>query len=104
MLLALHVIVVFIFLLLGILFFKGKGTSLIAGFNTAPKSEKQSINVKKLARFVGKLMFISAGCWMIIILSDLIQSKTLNLFGAVLFVVSMLSGVIYANTGNRFKV
>lgn len=104
MLLALHVIVVFIFLLLGILFFKGKGTSLIAGFNTSPKSEKQSINVKKLARFVGKLMFISAGCWMIIILSDLIQSKTLNLFGAVLFVVSMLSGVIYANTGNRFKV
>lgn len=72
MLLALHVIVVFIFLLLGILFFKGKGTSLIAGFNTAPKSEKQSINVKKPARFVGKLMFISAGCWMIIILSDLI--------------------------------
>ena len=104
MLLALHVIVVFIFLLLGILFFKGKGTSLIAGFNTVPKSEKQSINVKKLTRFVGKLMFISAGCWMIIILSDLIQSKTLNLFGAVLFVVSMLSGVIYANTGNRFKV
>ena len=104
MLLALHVIVVFIFLLLGILFFKGKGTSLIAGFNTAPKSEKQSINVKKLTRFVGKLMFISAGCWMIIILSDLIQSKTLNLFGAVLFVVSMLSGIIYANTGNRFKV
>ena len=38
MLLALHVIVVFIFLLLGILFFKGKGTSLIAGFNTAPKA------------------------------------------------------------------
>ena len=104
MLLALHVIVVFIFLLLGILFFKGKGTSLIAGFNTAPKSEKQSINVKKLTRFVGKLMFISARCWMIIILSDLIQSETLNLFGAVLFVVSMLSGVIYANTGNRFKV
>ena len=104
MLLALHVIVVFIFLLFGILFFNGKGTSLIAGFNTAPKSEKQSINVKKLTRFVGKLMFISAGCWMIIILSDLIQSKTLNLFGAVLFVVSMLSGVIYANTGNRFKV
>lgn len=104
MLLALHVIVVFIFLLLGILFFKGKGTSLIAGYNTAPKREKQSINVKKLTRFVGKLMFISAGCWMIIILSDLIQSETLNLFGAVLFVVSMLSGVIYANTGNRFKV
>ena len=41
---------------LGVLFSKGKGAFLIAGYNTASRSEKENYDEKALCRFMGKLM------------------------------------------------
>lgn len=101
--LVVHLVVVVVFLILGISFSKGKGTFLIAGYNTASKEKKQKIDEKKLSRFMAKLMFVLAGCWLIIALSDVIQSMPLHFVGLGLFIVIVLAGVVYANTGDRFK-
>ena len=102
MLFALHLVVVVLCLILGFVLSNGKGLFLIAGYNTASKEKKQLIDEKKLSRFVGKIMFVSAGCWLIIALSDILPSMSLHFIGLGMFVIVVLTAVIYANTGERF--
>ena len=103
MLFALHLAVVILCLILGVVLFKGKGLFLIAGYNTASKEKKRQFDEKKLSRFVGKIMFVCAGCWLLIALSDVLSSMPLHFFGLGLFVAAALAAVIYANTGKRFQ-
>ncbi len=51
MLLMIHFIFVALFVILGIIFLCGKGSFLIAGYNTASKVEKEKIDEKQLCRF-----------------------------------------------------
>ena len=44
MLLAIHCGMMLVFLLLGLVFSRGKGAFLIAGYNTAPKQEKKALS------------------------------------------------------------
>lgn len=103
MLLAIHLAVTALFLLLGALFSKGKGTWLIAGYNTASPVEKAKMDEKALCRSMGKLMFALAACWLVITASDVFQSMALLWVGLALFFAALIAGVVYANTGNRFK-
>ena len=50
--------------MLGVVFLRGKGTDLISGYNTASVEEKMKTDEKKLCRFMGKLMFALAACWL----------------------------------------
>ena len=52
MLLVIHGAVVGLLVILGILFLKGKGAFLIAGYNTASKAEKEKIDEKKLCKYM----------------------------------------------------
>lgn len=103
MLVALHLVVTLIFIVLGIVFMNGKGAFLIAGYNTASNAEKQKINEKKLCKFMGKLMFVLAGCWLVIASSEIFRMMWILWVGLCLFLVVCIGGIIYANTGNRFK-
>jgi hypothetical protein len=103
MLLAVHLVVVAVFVILGIVFLNGKGSFLIAGYNTASKAEKQKIDEKKLCNYTGKLMFVLAGCFLIIAASDVFGKIWLLWVGLVLFFVAAIGGVIFMNTGNRLK-
>ncbi|MFK4997911.1 DUF3784 domain-containing protein [Bacillus sp. N9] len=47
-------ITIFIFTVLGVFLLNGKGTFLIAGFNTLPKEEKAKYNEMALSKFYGK--------------------------------------------------
>ena len=53
MLLAIHGAVVGALVLLGIIFLKGKGSFLIAGYNTASKAEKEKIDDKEAVHVCG---------------------------------------------------
>lgn len=55
-----------LFAVLGIVFFCGKGSSLIAGYNTASPEEKEQIDEKSLCRAVGSLMFVLAACCLLL--------------------------------------
>lgn len=92
-----------LFVLLGVLFSRGKGAFLIAGYNTASAAEKAKYDEKALCRFMGKLMFALAACQAVMGLGAAWAGMWLYWVGIVLFLVSVVGGVIYANTGRRFQ-
>lgn len=93
--------VIMMFFALGIIFSKGKGAFLIAGYNTHPNKEK--FNEKALCMAVAKLMYALGVSWLIVAVSSLLESKIMFIIGQVVFIVSIIVGVIYLNTGNRFE-
>ena len=82
----------------------GKGTGLIAGYNTMSPEEKKRYDGPALARFTGKILLVIG-------LATLPYSVGIFCFGlewltwVYLTVVIGLSvfAAIYCNTGNRFK-
>ena len=103
MLLAIHLVMIMVFVILGVIFLNGKGAFLIAGYNTTSKAEKQKTDEKKLCSFMGKMMFILAGCWLVIASSEIFKAMWLLWVGLCLFFVVCVGAVIYMNSGNRFK-
>ena len=103
MLQAIHCGMMLVFLLLGLLFSRGKVAFLIAGYNTAPRAEKETYDERALCRFMGKLMFALAGTWVPIALSALLDRMQLLWLGLGLFFAVCIGGVIYMNTGHRFQ-
>ena len=96
-------VIVVLFLVLGTVFHHGKCTWLIAGYNTASPAEKRRYDEAALCRFMGKLMFSLAACWLVIAFGTFSQITFLFWVGFVLFLVVTFAAVIYANTGGRFK-
>ena len=103
MLLVIHGAVVGSLVILGIVFLKGKGTFLIAGYNTASKAEKEKIDEKKLCRCMSKLMFALAGCFFVILLSDIFNRMWILWLGLGMVFAVSIGGIIYINTGDRIK-
>lgn len=52
------IFVAFLFLVIGIFLFKGKGLWLIAGYNTLPKEEQDKYDKNKLSKSVGSICFL----------------------------------------------
>lgn len=94
-LLAARLLVSASFLVLGIVFSRGKGTSLIAGYNTASPAEKAKYDEKKLCKAMSRLMFVLALCWLVIALSDLCRTMWLLWLGLGLFVAASIGGCVY---------
>lgn len=103
MILAIHGAAVVLLLILGVIFLKGKGAFLIAGYNTASKAEKEKIDEKKLCRYMGRLMFALAGCFFIIMLSSIFDKIWILWLGLGLVFIVSIGGIIYINTGDRTK-
>jgi preprotein translocase subunit SecG len=101
--LIIHLVVAAVFVILGILFLNGKGSFLIAGYNTASKAQKENIDEKKLCNYTGKLMFVLAGCFLVIAASDIFGKAWLLWTGLVLSLIAAIGGVVYMNTGSRLK-
>lgn len=83
----------------------GKANFLIAGYNTASKEEKEKIDKKKLSRFMGKFLFILGAIQLILPITEIlkIEYDGLVFSVSVIFILVTLGGVIYMNTGDRFK-
>ena len=92
-----------LFILLGVLFASGKGAGLIAGYNTMSAKEKEKIDKKKLCSAMAKLMFLLAACFAVASCGPLLHVMALYWVGMVLFLVAVIGGVIWMNTGDRIK-
>lgn len=103
MLLVVHLLVTGLFVLLGIVFARGKGAGLISGYNTASPEEKAKYDEKKLLRLMSRCMFTLAGCWLVIAAGEALESLSLNFLGLGLFLAMAIGWVIYMNTGNRCR-
>lgn len=101
MLLIIHLLVAALLVVLGFVFRKGKGSFLIAGYNTASAAEKAKINEKKLCKYMSQLMFALAGCWLVIACSEVFHKIALFWVGFGLFCIVCVGGVVYMNIGNR---
>lgn len=97
------IIIIGLFLVLGVFLSMGKGSFLIAGFNTLPKEEKEKYDKVALCKFMGKAMFGLCFSMVFWVLSDYLNIQWLFIIGIVLFMGIIIFILIYANTGNRFK-
>ena len=92
-----------LFIGLGIVFINGKGSFLIAGYNTMPPEEKDKYDTIALCKFMGKMMFALSFSMVFWIISEAYDINWLFYFGLVLFFVIVAFMLIYMNAGNRFK-
>ncbi|HIX96697.1 MAG TPA: DUF3784 domain-containing protein [Candidatus Alistipes avistercoris] len=90
------------FLVLGVIFFLGRGARLIAGYNTMPKEERARYDEKALCRFMGKLMFYCAVCMLLMGADKIHPHQGFGGAGMIWLAIGAVAAVIYANTGNRF--
>ncbi len=103
MLLAVFLILTALFAALGILFALGKGADLIAGYNTASREKKAKTDEKMLLKAMSVFMFVLAGCALVSALSQALHIRALLWIGQALFAVALIAGLVYLNTGDRFK-
>ncbi|GAB3797887.1 DUF3784 domain-containing protein [Virgibacillus kimchii] len=94
---------ILLFMILAIVLINGKGTSLIAGYNTMPQEKKNKYDSEALSKFMGKIMFASSFSMLFWIFSIAYEMDWLFIVGLVLFIGFTVFAVIYVNTGNRFK-
>ena len=99
MLLAIHLVMTGSFVLLGVVFASGKGTGLIAGYNTATAEEKANYDKKKLCKAMSRLMFALAGCWLVIASSEVFKEIALLWIGRALCVVISGGGEVEGGGG-----
>ena len=98
-----HLGSILVLVILGIVFSKGKGAFLIAGYNTMPREKKERYDKNALCRFMGKLMFALAACWVPVALGAVLDMDWLYGAGIAAYLLVIAAGVIYANTGGRFQ-
>ena len=98
-----HLAVIALFAGLGLLFSKGKGAFLIAGYNTMSKAKKARYDKNALCRFMGRLMFALAACWVPVALGTALELGWLYGAGIAAYLLVIAGGLIYANTGHRFQ-
>lgn len=92
-----------IFLIFGVIFYRGRGVSLIAGYNSMNDEEKEKINETKLLRAMRNMSFslaFSTGIWMI---SSLLNENILFYIGLILFLISIIATIFYINTNVKLN-
>lgn len=94
---------ILLLLFLGFYLLQGKGAMLIAGYNTLPKEEKEKYDEVALCKATGKLILAIAFSMMVIFAGIFLVISVLLTVGTVLLVITILFGLIYMNTGNRYK-
>ena len=86
---------------IGIVLLTGRGSFLIAGYNTMPKKKKETYDIKALSRIVGGLVVFIG------VLTCLLGVESIGawypwVFGAVALGSSICS-TVYLNTSSKFR-
>ena len=92
---------ILLFLLLGILFFRGKGGFLIAGWNTMSPEERARYDEKAVFRNMSALMFSCAGCMVLLLLGEALKVEALSWAGALLLIPCVIFFVVRVNTAGK---
>jgi len=82
---------------------KGKGASLISGYNTMSDSEKAQYDEVALCKFTGKIMYGISISIVLFALSEMLENQVLLIIAFVLLFSLIIFGLVYSNTKNRFK-
>lgn len=92
-----QIIAALLFLVLGVVFACGKGTFLIAGYNTLPEEEKARYDARRILRDMSRMMFSCVGCMAVGILGSIVDASWLVVLGIVLTVPVIVFFLIRIN-------
>ncbi|MEI4460857.1 DUF3784 domain-containing protein [Exiguobacterium indicum] len=90
-------------LVFAIVLSRGKGASLLAGYNTMSESKKETYDEVALCKFMGKIMYGISFSLLLIAFSEISGYSFLFVVGFVLLVFFIIFAGVYTNTKNRFK-
>lgn len=90
-------------LVFAIVLSRGKGASLLAGYNTMSESKKETYDEVALCKFMGKIMYGISFSLLLIAFSEMFKYSYLFVVGFVLLLFFILFAGFYANTKDRFK-
>ncbi len=82
---------------------RGKGASLLAGYNTMSESKKETYDEVALCKFMGKIMYGISFSLLLIAFSEMFGSSFFVIVGFVLLLFFIVFAGVYANTKDRFK-
>lgn len=85
-------------LFVGIIIRVFNASGLVAGYNTASAAEQALCDERAMTRFVGNLLIAASG---ILLAGGLLPAVAVVSW--LIFLVVILGGVVYMNTGDRFK-
>ena len=94
-------IMILMFASFGLMFARGKGQGLIAGYNTMSAREREKYDEGKLMRIMRDGMFSFAGCMAVSLIGTLIGSKALMYAGFVLLLAAAIVLAVLANTKTK---
>ena len=92
-----------LFLVLGLVLISGRGAMLIAGYNTMSKEKRAKWDEKALGRFVGWLLIAIIPLQLLVLVGEIFAIGWLVGCGVAATIALLIGGVVYVNTGNRFK-
>lgn len=96
-------IIIIPFFIFAFILSKGKGASLLAGYNSMSESEKAQYDEVALCKFTGKIMYGITFSIFLFSLSEMLGNKMIFIVGLILLLSLIIFLLVYANTGNRFK-
>lgn len=96
-----QIIAALLFLVLGIVFACGKGTFLIAGYNTLPEEKKARYDARTILRDMSRMMFSCVGCMAVGILGSIVDAPWLAALGIVLTVLVIVFFLIRINRESK---
>lgn len=101
---AVIVLIIVVYDLIGLVVWTGKYPFLIAGYLTTPKEKRKTYNWKALGKFLAILFWVSSIGLAIMLLQDGYIEVYPQYLGQAIFLGTLLLGIIYANISKRFRI
>lgn len=95
-----NLVILIPFIIYAIALSKGKGASLLAGYNTMSAEKKAQYDEMAICKFMSKIMYGLSFSIFLWALSDLLDVQMLFVIGLVLFFGFLIFALVYLNTGN----
>jgi uncharacterized membrane protein YidH (DUF202 family) len=96
-------IIILLMIIMAVFLINGKGSFLIAGYNTMNKHEKEKHDKKAISFFTGWLLIFMSVGMIALFIGSFLDIEWLLYCGIALIIVIPISGAIYMNTSSRFK-
>lgn len=95
--------IMLLLIVLSIVLMMGKGSWLIAGYNTLTSEEKAKYDRVALCRFMGKYLLSISAVMPLLPIGGIFEMYWMIAVYIIYVLVSLIFAVVYCNTGNRFK-
>lgn len=90
-------------IIMGLVLFNGRGSFLIAGYNTLSKEGKEKYDIKALGRFIGKILLTIGLITPIFTVGAIYEIEWLSTVYTFCVIGLSIFAIFYSNTGNRFR-